>query len=82
MPKHLHELYQTARVSPAVNQFEYHIGLHDEELLQLCKERNITVTVSQVAAEEGLAVPSLGCFPAERRCGAGRRMRRWPWARC
>ena len=80
MPKHLHELYQTARVSPAVNQFEYHIGLHDEELLQLCKERNITVTVSQVTAEQCLAL--LGRFPAERRCGVGRRMRRWPWARC
>ena len=80
MPKHLHELYQTARVSPAVNQFEYHIGLHDEELLQLCKERNITVTVSR--RDQCPAVLLLGRFPAERRCGAGRRMRRWPWARC
>ena len=58
MPKHLHELYQTARVSPAVNQFEYHIGLHDEELLQLCKERNITVTVS--CRDQYPVAPSLG----------------------
>ena len=44
MPVHLTELYRTAKISPAVNQFEYHIGLHDEELLQMCKDHNITVT--------------------------------------
>lgn len=36
------ELYRTAKISPAVNQ--YHVGLHDEELLQMCKDHNITVT--------------------------------------
>jgi 2,5-diketo-D-gluconate reductase A len=44
MPVHLHELYKTAIVSPAVNQFEYHIGLIDTELLDLCEAHNITVT--------------------------------------
>jgi diketogulonate reductase-like aldo/keto reductase len=41
MPRHLEELYRTAKVSPAVNQFEYHIGLHDEELLATCRAHNI-----------------------------------------
>ena len=41
MPRHLAELFQTAKVSPSVNQFEYHIGLHDEELLATCKAHNI-----------------------------------------
>lgn len=41
MPRHLEELYRTAKVSPAVNQFEYHIGLHDDELLATCRAHNI-----------------------------------------
>ena len=41
MARHLVELFQSAKVSPSVNQFEYHIGLHDEELLAACKAHNI-----------------------------------------
>jgi diketogulonate reductase-like aldo/keto reductase len=44
--RHLKELFALGpgTAVPAVNQFEYHVGLHDQELLALCEEMNITVT--------------------------------------
>lgn len=45
MPRHLAELFALEdAIVPAVNQFEYHVGLHDQQLLATCAAHNITVT--------------------------------------
>jgi diketogulonate reductase-like aldo/keto reductase len=44
MPNHLAEIFAIATIPIAVNQFEYHVGVHDQALLELCGKHNITVT--------------------------------------
>lgn len=41
--EHLDALLQTANVSPALNQIEFHPGYWQQELVEYCKNQNITV---------------------------------------
>ena len=41
--EHLEALFQTARVSPSVNQIEFHPGYWQPELTAYCKQKNIVV---------------------------------------
>ncbi|WP_044398527.1 aldo/keto reductase [Lacinutrix sp. Hel_I_90] len=41
--EHLEVLFQTANVLPSVNQIEFHPGYWQQELVQYCKNQNITV---------------------------------------
>jgi diketogulonate reductase-like aldo/keto reductase len=43
MINHLKEMKNYAKIMPAVNQFEFHPFLFQEELLNYCKEHNIVV---------------------------------------
>ena len=43
MVNHLEEMKKYAKIPPAVNQFEFHPFLYQEDLLNYCKENNITV---------------------------------------
>lgn len=43
MPKHLDALLRTARVVPAVNQIEYHIGQTTPETVNYCRQKGILV---------------------------------------
>lgn len=62
MPRHLAELFALpGAVTPAVNQFEYHIGLHDEALLAECAGHNITVTGARIM----MAICPLCCDASE-----------------
>merc|ERR1712190_615932 len=42
-PKNLEGLLKTATVTPAVNQVEYNIYHHNEDTVQYCRQKNITV---------------------------------------
>ena len=44
MPNHLADIFGMMTVPPAVNQFEWHVGLHDDGLIAECRDHNITVT--------------------------------------
>ncbi len=41
--EHLEALFQTAKVIPSVNQIEFHPGYWQPELMNYCKQQNITV---------------------------------------
>lgn len=41
--KDLEALLETATIAPAVNQIEYNVFSHDDELVQYCSQHNITV---------------------------------------
>jgi len=58
--RHLEELLKTAKVKPAVNQVELHVFLQQPELLEYCKQHDITVEAySPLAHGESMDDPTL-----------------------
>lgn len=45
-PHHLEELKKTAELMPLVNQYEFHIGMHNQELLNYCNKEQIVIEAS------------------------------------
>lgn len=43
---HLEELKKTAELMPLVNQYEFHVGMHDQELLDYCNKEHIVIEAS------------------------------------
>lgn len=52
---HLEEMKKYAKILPAVNQVEFHPFLYQEELLNYCKESNITLEAHSPFAEHKLS---------------------------